>query len=388
MPLGRQGSTSQLCWGGRLEAGNRRGHPSCQQDRAGRHAWVGMRQVLRHGVRQRGLQQPLHRPTEPETGESSQSWPNSSATMRCNYAATMRGRGIPVAYGHGVQPPSLKLQVVNEPAYGALVPACSAATDRAVTHPSVLNGSTPPSRSAISAEILHVPLRPLQHIMSILAQYELAAGHRFLHLRQLQHDASQLRSLYLHLLLQMQARLQEQKRCKVCASAPASKTLQIAKGVTWDITAYYICTCCAIKAVRHLTKSQPPQQQTGARELKALFGVFVSSTGAMLQACLYPRPPCQLGLLPHQNLQPQYVSSMPQESMLRYPCLPMQSPLPQGHVYWHSAGAATPCGSLRWSPGKAPPAPKAEVGCAPESQHGRGALQSQHHSCTHDRLFT
>ena len=72
------------------------------------------------------------------------------------------------------QHPTQQLQVIDLPAYGELVPACSAAaTDLAAALPSVLNGSTPPAMSDIGAEILRVPDLPLQYIREALAQYEL-----------------------------------------------------------------------------------------------------------------------------------------------------------------------------------------------------------------------
>ena len=150
------------------------------------------------------------------------------------------------------QHPTQQLQVINRPAYGALVPAYSAAaTDLAAALPSVLNGPTPPAMCDIGAEILRVPDLPLQYIREALAQYELRrlaareGGPQLMQPR----DDSQCRALYLHILLHEQTRLREQKRCKVCASAPASKNLQVAAGVSWDITAHSICASCGRKAV-------------------------------------------------------------------------------------------------------------------------------------------
>ena len=76
----------------------------------------------------------------------------------------MSGWGMLAANVQRAQHPTQQLQVINRPAYGALVPAYSAAaTDLAAALPSVLNGPTPPAMCDIGAEILRVPDLPLQY---------------------------------------------------------------------------------------------------------------------------------------------------------------------------------------------------------------------------------
>lgn len=280
------------------------------------------------------------------------------------------------------QHPTQQLQVINRPAYGALVPAYSAAaTDLAAALPSVLNGPTPPAMCDIGAEILRVPDLPLQYIREALAQYELCrlaareGGPQLMQPR----DDSQCRALYLHILLHEQTRLREQKRCKVCASAPASKNLQVAAGVSWDITAHSICASCGRKAVSHLS-SLLCQQRTDPEVLRRLFGIFVSGGAGMMKACLYPPLPDQL-VLPRRHLQCQGLTTVPQEAMLqhRHPLMQLPPSQQRDCWRWRGAGVATPpFGSIAWFPGKPPPVSKAATGCVPLPQHGYcGALQSQ-----------
>ena len=193
-----------------------------------------------------------------------------------------------------------------------------------------------------------------------------------------QRDDSQCRSLYLLILLQEQTRLREQKRCEVCASAPASNNLQVAEGVYWDISAHSICVSCGRKAVCHLSQSLPRQQRRDHDVLRALFGVLVSGGAGTMKAILYPQLPCQR-VPPRRHLQCQGLNTLPQEATLQHPHLLMQLPPSQQRDCWRGAGVATPpCGSLGWFPGKGLPAAKAAMGSAPLSQHGHyGALQSR-----------